>query len=241
MGLHEASFELKHECPYRSITETYPSVTIREWFMNECQILEVRTDAPPTGDLREAIDDLGTVLYEAEGGDELYAVVRSCRCSLDTSLIARFERHNCLYMPPTRYRNGWERYSVTAFDDRDIRALLGDLDADREIEVLSTTPLESRRVPHTMFTTTDAMFSGLTDRQLDALRIALDGGYYQQPRGSSIEELARRTDVARSTFEEHLRKAENKVLLNAEPLVRLLAESTVDDGFELGRPSPVVS
>lgn len=224
MSLHQASFKVKHECPYRTLSAEQPDLTIREWFMNHHQILEVATPGAPSEELAYDIEALGTVLYRAGDDGSLYLVIRSSLCSLDDSLISRFEAYNCLYMPPTVYRGGWEHYTVTAFDDRDVRRLLSDLDADREIEVLSTTTTETRRVPHTLFTSMDALLAGLTDRQLEALRIALDNGYFEQPRRVSVAELASQTSVARSTYEEHLRKAQNKLVANIEPFVRLLSE-----------------
>ncbi len=240
MSLYETSFKVKHECPYRTISEQHPSLTIREWFMNEHQILEVAASTDTTEDLTDQIDALGTVLYEASDDDTLYAVVRSCLCSLDDSLITKFEEHNCLYLPPTIYRHGWEHYTVTAFDDRDVRALLGDLDGDREIEVMTTQSIETRRVPHSLFMNADSLFGGLTPRQMEALRIALDSGYFEQPRGASVEELAEQTSVARSTYEEHLRKAQNKLIANTENFLRLVTETNSDDGLR-ERPTSVVS
>lgn len=240
MSLYEASFKVKHECPYRTISEQYPSLTIREWFMNEQQILEIVAGTSPTDELQEAVEDLGTVLFEASDSDNLYAVVQSCLCSLDDSLISWFEDHNCLYMPPTIYQEGWEEYTVTAFDDRDVRALLGDLEDDREIEVLSTKAVETRRVPHSLFMSADSLFSDLTTRQLEALRIALDGGYFDQPRSASVADLAEQTNVARSTFEEHLRKAENKLIGNTQNLLRLVTETNEDGGLLEGK-APAIS
>lgn len=239
MSLHEATFRVKHECPYRTISARHPGLTIREWFMNEQQVLEVTAQGSATDELRADIGDLGDVLFETDDGENLYAVVRSSLCSLDDSLITRFEEHNCLYIPPTVYQGGWEHYTVTAFDDSDVRELLGALDDDREIDVVSTNPIETRRVPHSLFMTTDSLFGGLTPRQLEALRIALDNGYFEQPRGASIEQLATQTNVARSTFEEHLRKAENKLIRNTENLLRLLTEGSGTQELREGRPSPV--
>lgn len=239
MALYESAFKVKHECPYRTISERFPDLTIREWFMNEHQILEVSTTTTPTDELLADINELGTAMYNASTDDNLYAVVRSHLCSLDESLITRFENHNCLYMPPTVYRQGWEHYTVTAFTDQDVRALLGDLNEDRDIEVLSTKAVETRRIPHGLFMTTDTLFGGLTPRQLEALRIALDSGYFDQPRGASVKELAEQTSVARSTFEEHLRKAQNKLIANTENFLRIITESTVDDGLRKPGAHPI--
>ncbi|MFB6222613.1 MAG: helix-turn-helix domain-containing protein [Haloarcula sp.] len=236
MSLYQASFKVKHECPYRTVSERYPDLTIREWFMNEHQILEVSAPRSPTDELTEAVADLGSVLYEANDDSNLYAVVRSCLCSLDDSLISSFEAHNCLYVPPTIYHQGWEHYTVTAFADNDVRALLQDLDDDRDIEVLSTKAADIQRVPHSLFTSLDSLFDGLTARQMDALRIALDNDYFEQPRGASIEELAQQTNVARSTYEEHLRKAQNTLIANTENFVRLVTEMDTAEKFRKTRP-----
>lgn len=228
MSLHEASFQVRHECPYRALSERHPDVTIREWYLSDCQVVEVSTPDEPTDDLVEAVERLGEVLHRSVDDDGLHVVTQSCLCSLEDSIIERFEAHNCLYQPPTVHRHGWEHYSVVAFDEADVRELLADLEADREVEVLSTTSLEVERVPHSLLAPVDRLFEGATDRQLSALRLALERGYYEQPRRTSLRELATETAVARSTFEEHLRKAENKLLTNAGQFLRLVTATSAD-------------
>ena len=53
----------------------------------------------------------------------------------------------------------------------------------------------------------------MTQRQEEVLRIALEAGYYDQPKGATIKELARRAGIAPSTFQEILQRAERKVML----------------------------
>jgi len=233
MGLYEASVRVKHECPYREISERHPDLTIREWPLSDCQVLEVSSEGTPTDRLREDIDRLGTVLHESVDDDGYHVVTRSCLCSLEASIIDRFEEHNCLYQSPTIYRQGWEHYTVVAFDEDDIRALLDDLRADRDIELLSKTAIADTQIPHSLLTPVDRLFDDVTDRQLAALQLALEHGYYEQPRQTSLRELAERTAVARSTFEEHLRKAENKVLQRAGQFLRLVTATTSKDPLEV--------
>jgi PAS domain S-box-containing protein len=52
----------------------------------------------------------------------------------------------------------------------------------------------------------------LTDRQRLALRKAFLGGFFDWPRGVSGEELAASMDITPSTYHQHLRSAERKVL-----------------------------
>lgn len=74
-------------------------------------------------------------------------------------------------------------------------------------------------VPMSDITTT------LTERQLIILQRAIAEGYYDSPRRTSTEALATTFGVTRSTLEEHLRKAERRVLegfasvLIAQPVI----------------------
>ena len=224
MGLYQASFRLRHECPYRELSERFADLTIREWYMSDCQMLEISSETEPFDELLEEIAEIGTILHRTVDSSGLHVVVRACLCSLENSIVQRFEEHDCLYQPPTVHRRGWEHYAVIAFDESDIRSLHEDLTADREIEVLSKTGLAETQVPHSMLAPVDQLFADHTDRQLAALRLALDNGYFEQPRACSIDELAEQTTVARATFEEHLRKAENKLVTNAGQFIRLLNE-----------------
>lgn len=52
----------------------------------------------------------------------------------------------------------------------------------------------------------------LTDKQKQAMALAIKNKYYDYPRKTSIEELARLSKLSFSTFHAHLRKAEQKLL-----------------------------
>ena len=54
--------------------------------------------------------------------------------------------------------------------------------------------------------------SALTDRQLEVFRTAVESGYYEIPRRATHEEIADSLECAPSTVDEHLRKAESRVL-----------------------------
>jgi predicted DNA binding protein len=238
MSLYEASFRVKHECPYRAISERFPDLTIREWYLRDCQVIEITSPDSPTDELLEEIDRLGTILHRSVDESGLHVVTQSCLCSLEDSIIQRFEEYNCLYQPPTVHRHGWEHYTVIAFDERDVRALLSDLESDRDVEVRSKTELAEEQLPHSMLAPVDQLFDGVTDRQRAALRLALERGYFEQPRNVSIRELADQTDVARSTYEEHLRKAQNKLLTNAGQFLRLVTATAPADPLRSDQPGP---
>jgi hypothetical protein len=65
------------------------------------------------------------------------------------------------------------------------------------------------------------LFSRLTEKQIKAFLEACDSGYYRIPKKITAAELARKIHLSRTTFEEHLRKAENKVLSAIVPYLQL--------------------
>lgn len=52
----------------------------------------------------------------------------------------------------------------------------------------------------------------LTEKQKQAMSLAIKNGYYEYPRKTSIEKLAKLSGLSFSTFHAHLRKAEQKLL-----------------------------
>lgn len=56
------------------------------------------------------------------------------------------------------------------------------------------------------------MLSMLTDRQLEVFETAVELGYYEIPRRATHEDIADALECAPSTVDEHLRKAESRVL-----------------------------
>jgi DNA-binding NarL/FixJ family response regulator len=56
------------------------------------------------------------------------------------------------------------------------------------------------------------ILSVLTERQLEVFRTAVELGYYEIPRRATHQDIADHLDCAPSTVDEHLRKAESRVL-----------------------------
>ena len=52
----------------------------------------------------------------------------------------------------------------------------------------------------------------LTEKQKQAIHEAIINGYYNYPRKIDLEKLSKIMKVSRVTFQEHLRKAESKLI-----------------------------
>jgi predicted DNA binding protein len=59
---------------------------------------------------------------------------------------------------------------------------------------------------------TDDPVVGLSDRQREAVAVALELGYYNQPRGATHEDVAAELDCAPQTASDHLQKAEANII-----------------------------
>lgn len=102
--------------------------------------------------------------------------------------------------------DGWEYWEVACLNRIELNKLVqvatkhyhGELFSIKEEKLKGVTSLEL--TPH------------LSEKQLGALRIAYKGGYYNYPRKSTLPDLAKSVKRSYSTFQEHLRKAENKLL-----------------------------
>lgn len=107
--------------------------------------------------------------------------------------------------------SGTARLQVDLPPDGDARAVLSLLESEYDnVDLVRKTDREVS--PPTTATSTGSVAEHLTDRQQTALEIAHRSGYYEFPRSVSGGTLADSMDIARSTFHQHLRVAEQKLV-----------------------------
>lgn len=131
----------------------------------------------------------------------------------EPSIRSAFTAHGFLHDSPTRHEGGRERRSLIARTDRStLQRTLDEIEGtyDADIEIV-------RMTPATESETNDRPAERLSPRQREAFRHARARGYYEYPRGTTARDLAAELDVSKTTFLEHLRKAEAKVLGGALP------------------------
>ncbi len=63
----------------------------------------------------------------------------------------------------------------------------------------------------------------LTPKQKQATEIAYENGYYEYPKKIELRALAKKMNVSLPTFQEHLKKAENKMI--PALIERIMAEN----------------
>jgi predicted DNA binding protein len=108
--------------------------------------------------------------------------------------------------PGINYPDGTEQWELGSFDKRDLVRLIELCRRHYQGKLLYLREVNAPRlfIPQLM--------PKLTEKQLWAFRSASASGYYEFPRQTTLGKLAERAGVSRPTFEEHIRKAENKLL-----------------------------
>jgi predicted DNA binding protein len=126
-------------------------------------------------------------------------------------------------VPPTIPMGGWEHYRLVGFDDADLKGLVRDLDKIGTTEVLHKKTMSEGMTDDSTLISLNSLFGQLTRKQIAALVSAIENGYYEVPKRITADDLARRFGQPRSTFQEHIRKAESKVVLAMAPYMMMYA------------------
>jgi hypothetical protein len=208
----------------------YPDVRLVEWCNKNVHVAEVDcTDIETYTKVEPDLKELllwkgGKILRKNFLEGNLQLIVRTCTCNkISPNVLDVVEKHSCLIVPPEVYTGGWEEYRVIGFMARDYKLMFEDLNRLGPVQVLRKRVIPDRSIRDFFVISVSSVFSELTDRQVDSLLAALEYGYYQIPKKVTAEEIAIKQHVPRTTFEEHLRKAESKTFLAMAPYLRMYA------------------
>ncbi len=102
--------------------------------------------------------------------------------------------------------DGWEYWEVACLERNPLNKIIDVVTKKYSGELFSVKKEKIKSI------TSLKLAPDLTEKQLEALKIAYKSGYYNYPRSLTIPELASSIKRSYSTFQENLRKAENKIL-----------------------------
>lgn len=102
--------------------------------------------------------------------------------------------------------DGWEYWEVACLDRKELNKLIQSATKHYSGKLFSIIEEKLKRI------TSLELMPHLTEKQLEAAKIAYKNGYYNYPRELTIPQLAKSIKKSYSTFQENLRKAENKIL-----------------------------
>lgn len=155
-----------------------------------------------------------TVLKKNPGRGRVIVIYESTE-----SIVPEIVNSNFMPIEPVHITGGYEYWTVISRSDR-LHSILDNLRHEHNIDVMAINEISpSDGIVFTDFI--DEIYDTLSNRQIEALLTAKNEGYYCWPRKVSANEVAEEDGVSGPTFLEHLRKAEQKVLV---PLLQEIEE-----------------
>jgi predicted DNA binding protein len=209
--MYEATLRIDHDSPYASITRQN-DVQVELWCNQYCDLLHVTgTDLDPS--LSKISDEVGVkdIVHKDE---EIVLITENCLLESCDDLLEEYLRdHNCLSLPPLTYDHGTLLTRIVSLTEAELTGVYQDINRDHYVDVESKHEIESV-VPDMPLLMLDSALPNLSDGQKRAIFTAIDEGYYEIPRETTTADIAEQLGISRRTFEEHLRRAENKLVKN---------------------------
>ena len=126
-----------------------------------------------------------------------------------------------MLVPPITFHDGWETHRLVTRSQDNVRGFVNEVAKKGEIEVLSLKNLDHMHLMNDVGVVPGILLESLTDKQAYVLATAYESGLFDVPAGVRMDKVAGRVGLSRSTFGEHLRKAEYEVLKNLYPFLKL--------------------
>lgn len=216
---------------FPDLTRRFPSTSIFVWCNRENDVVEIVVRNPE--EYPVVMEEIRAVHFKdviEEISDErrLYLSVHGCRCMEQNTIVRHIGDLNVLNIFPNMIENGWVYHRLIAFRHKDLEELLRRLEnSGRLCKILRKTSFDGF-VSSSLTISADALFSSLTERQMEAVLAAHRNGYYNLPRDSDVKAIAAKEKVPRTTFQEHLMKAENKLVGALIPNMKLYYNASPD-------------
>ena len=132
-----------------------------------------------------------------------YTFLKQRRPDVDEAMFAAFQRTGVIVVPPIQFLPDGVATLTVVGEAEALQETLEALPVAVDVTVERVGDYDWRQ----------SLFDpGLTDRQREAVRAAVEAGYYAVPREGSVAAIADTLECSTSTAAEHLRKAEAAVM-----------------------------
>ncbi len=222
MTLFELVFKVIHDCPFGNFSRKFPSLKMFFWCNGDHDVIEiVSVSSNDEEQVMEELTQLSGIIEQTFEKGRIHLIVKQCACKYEGTISDLIDEFSILHLLPVIHDEGWEYYRTIVFRHEDIDNLFQRFDEKGyQYEIIRKAPFEGV-ISGSLTLTADALFSSLTEKQLAALVIAHSNGYYNFPRQTNVKNLAALKRIPRTTFQEHLQKAESKLLTSLIPFLQL--------------------
>ncbi|MFQ5985897.1 MAG: helix-turn-helix domain-containing protein [Thermoplasmata archaeon] len=222
MPLLDTAIKVQHPCPFCELSVAFPEAEMAVWCNRTLEVLQIEMpDSDGLGPLLEAAKESLRVYDVFREGRFALTMARECTCKSYRSVTSIADREGVWHIPPINYHDGWETHRVISSGKKPLQRFVAEIRKDGAVRVLSHRPRERLdAIPH-MGLAPIHLFDGLTRKQVRSLVLAYEQGLFDVPAPAHMDRIAQGLGVARSTFGEHLRKAQHRLLRNSYPFLKL--------------------
>jgi len=211
----QMSFATRSEGPLQAVTERRPGLAIDAYPLGRLLLLRCFGDTDGIDSATELTGSVGNVLHATRTGTEVTLLLDGS--DREEDIIRSLADQNAHLMPPIRWQRGEARVTLILEDGADAEALLRQFPGARLVSKGRPAETARNRVAYS----SPLFLAKLTEKQARALLAAYEAGYYEFPRKATTEEVSESLGLARSTFEQHLNRAEHHVVRAMLPIVRM--------------------
>lgn len=224
MPVVDARVRVHHPCPYCDVSVEFPETLLLLWCDNRRDVFLV--SAPSLSEQREVVAALRLSFHASvlsTDGNDALVTIPDFEWTTPPSVTSVARRTNVWVLHPVVYYGGTETYRFVAPARAELQRLIARLRELGNVELLSVSGRGSLGAVRDVPSAAIHFFEGLTDRQARCLVAAYEGGLLDVPARSKWGDVARREGLSRSTFGEHLRKAQLRLLANSYPSLKARA------------------
>ncbi len=121
--------------------------------------------------------------------------------------VEKFYNPKIIYVEPIFIsKQGYQIYHVASWDKKELSKFIRFLEKSRDGKILK---IQQEKIGSISIM---KIHPELTEKQNSAMVLAIKNGYYNVPRKTSVQKLAKITGLSFATFQVHLRKAEQKLI-----------------------------
>lgn len=220
MKAWEISYKIKYDYPFIRMSEKYPDTRMSMWCVWDREMIHVPLSHEGLMDeMQGYVESIDRSIDGYKNTNDGTVMTMKCSCDILDSMWNIIERNECSTIQPATFLDGWGYFKAISFSEENTRKLFSDLGKLGPTELISKKVVEIDALPSTIWVET--FFENMTNRQMEALVRAVDYGYYTTPREVTTDSIATSLGISRSTYEEHLRKAENRIMESIAPYLKL--------------------
>ena len=218
----ESWVRVRHPCPFCEFSQRFPDAEMTLWVSALTDLFQVAYPVNyDVGEMLEVGKDLLEYSEAYHDSTSILFLTQQPYIEEIDSIMAVATETDCMLVPPMTFHDGWETHRLVTRSQDNVRRFVNEVEKKGEIEVLSLRSLDHMDLMNDVGVVPGILLEGLTNKQAYMLTAAYESGLFDVPARAKMDKVAERVGLSRSTFGEHLRKAEYEVLKNLYPFLKL--------------------